>query len=226
MSTLPKAPHFSTIHCPHTFQVVPCLFFLVRGIPTLNWKQFIFFSFHYPYISALLAPASFLFLVTPSQYILGLGGNEGKNLALISQRKEILKLPETWYYQNHMDSALWTMKHVVWVFCCCCCCCIPHHKNSPLCSSNVCLLEYLIHIFPRPFSSWLLQHLPKWVLLQFLPLLIHLIYFKVFLSKNFFNVSCSILFNVLRPQGLKATMLLYPWNSPSRNTEVSDYSLL
>ena len=137
-----------------------------------------------------------------------------------------------WNCQKHdIIKTTWIQPYELWnmwsgVFCCCCCCCIPHHKNSPLCPSNVCLLEYLIHIFPRLFSSWLLQHLPKWVLLQFLPLLIHLIHFKVFLSKKFFNVSCSILFNFLRPQGLEATMLLYPWNSPSRNTEVSDYSLL
>ena len=38
-------------------------------------------------------------------------------------------------------------------------------------------------------------------------------------------VSCSVLFNSLRPHGLQPARLLRPWNSPGKNTGVNCYSL-
>ena len=39
-------------------------------------------------------------------------------------------------------------------------------------------------------------------------------------------VSCSIMFNSLRPHGLQPARLLYPWNSPGKNTGVGCHSFL
>ena len=48
-----------------------------------------------------------------------------------------------------------------------------HHYVQVMCV----FLNILFTSFQGPFHPiWLLQHLPKWVVLQFLPILIHLIY--------------------------------------------------
>ena len=39
------------------------------------------------------------------------------------------------------------------------------------------------------------------------------------------SVSCSVMSSSLRPHGLKAAKLLYPWTSPGKNTGVGSHSL-
>ena len=40
------------------------------------------------------------------------------------------------------------------------------------------------------------------------------------------NVSCSVVPDSLQPHGLQSTRLLYPWNSPGKNTGLSCHFLL
>ena len=39
-------------------------------------------------------------------------------------------------------------------------------------------------------------------------------------------VSCSVVFNSLRPHGLQSARLLHPWDSPGKNTGVNCHSIL